>query len=64
MEVTWTLADFHGYLRTWSATRRYVDARGEDPILLVEKDLSRAWGPPDRPRSIVWDLALRVGRKT
>jgi ubiquinone/menaquinone biosynthesis C-methylase UbiE len=64
MELHWTLSDLLGYLRTWSAARRYAAATGEDPILLVEQDLARAWGPPDRPRAILWDLALRIGRKT
>ncbi len=64
MEKRWTLADFVGYLRTWSAAKRYREATGEDPIGRVEPDLARAWGPPDLARTIAWDLALRVGRKT
>ena len=63
MEKRWNLADFVGYLRTWSAASRYARAKGRDPIPLVQEDLARAWGPPDRERTAVWDLALRVGRK-
>ncbi len=64
MEKRWSLSDLVGYLGTWSATRRYGQVRGEDPIGLVRADLTRAWGPPERVRRIRWDLALRVGRKT
>jgi SAM-dependent methyltransferase len=64
MEKRWSLPDLEGYLRTWSAARRYEQARGEDPIGLVLPDLARVWGPPERVRSVRWDLALRVGRKT
>lgn len=62
MQKRWSLPDLVGYLRTWSAVARFREAVGEDPIGLVFRDLARAWGPPDRPRRIVWDLALRVGR--
>jgi hypothetical protein len=64
MEKRWSLPDLVGYLRTWSAARRYEQARGEDPVGLVLADLGRVWGPPERVRSVRWDLALRVGRKT
>jgi len=64
MEKRWSLANFMGYLRTWSATRRYAEATGRDPLPLVADDLARAWGPPERERVAVWDLALRVGRKS
>jgi hypothetical protein len=64
MEKRWSLPDLVGYLRTWSAARRFGEARGEDPIGIVLPDLRSVWGPPERVRSVRWDLALRVGRKT
>jgi ubiquinone/menaquinone biosynthesis C-methylase UbiE len=63
MEVRWELSRFLGYLRTWSATARYVDAVGADPVLAVEKEMAPLWGDPRSPRKISWPLALRVGRK-
>jgi SAM-dependent methyltransferase len=63
MEKVWTLADLLGYVRTWSAVRRFMAARGEDPVLALEKDLVPAWGPRRLARRAVWDLDLRVGRK-
>jgi SAM-dependent methyltransferase len=63
MEKEWRLEDLLGYLRTWSATRRFLEARGEDPVVFVERDLERAWGTsPGQTRSAIWDLQLRVGR--
>lgn len=64
MEKAWTLADLAGYIRTWSATRRYLADRGEDPLSRIEAPLTEAWGDPAAPRSIRWDLHLRVGRNT
>jgi SAM-dependent methyltransferase len=63
MPKTWDLAALVRYLGTWSATQRYVAARNEDPVDAVMGDLERAWGPAERSRSVVWTLALRVGRK-
>ncbi len=63
MEKDWTLPDLSGYVRTWSAVRRFMAARGEDPALELERELAPAWGPVGRSRRAVWDLDLRVGRK-
>jgi SAM-dependent methyltransferase len=63
MEKEWTLAELSGYVRTWSAVRRFMAARREDPVLALEGELASAWGPAGRPRRAVWDLDLRVGRK-
>ena len=63
MEKDWSLPDLVGYLRTWSATRRYQAARGHDPVALVEADLARAWdGPASLRRHARWPIQLRVGR--
>ncbi|MEP6801358.1 MAG: class I SAM-dependent methyltransferase [Acidobacteriota bacterium] len=62
MEKEWTLSDLAGYLRTWSATRRYSASQGRDPVLLVERELAAAWGDPATPRPVTWTLDLRVGR--
>jgi SAM-dependent methyltransferase len=63
MEKRWTLADVTGYLRTWSATRRYAEANGHDPVALVEPELAAAWGDPAAARTARWPLILKVGRK-
>jgi SAM-dependent methyltransferase len=63
MEREWALADLLGYVRTWSAVRRFMAARGEDPVLELERELAPVWGAAGRPRRAVWDLDLRVGRK-
>ena len=63
MRESWTQAQFIGYLRSWSATGRYVDARGEDPVAALEVLLGPAWGEPTRARTVSWPLSLRVGRR-
>jgi len=62
MRVDWTLAQFLAYLRSWSATQRYIKANGVDPVALVEADLARAWGDAATVRSVRWDFHLLCGR--
>ena len=61
LEQRWTLAELAGYARTWSATARYVDAHGHDPVDALEKELRRTWTHADEPRVVRWPLTLRVG---
>jgi SAM-dependent methyltransferase len=61
LEMRWTLGEVVGYLRTWSATSRYVEQRGIDPVIELEAALARSWGPPDKPRIVRWPLFVRAG---
>lgn len=61
LDAQWSLERFAGYLGTWSASRRYREARGRDPVAEIAGDLARAWGP-ESARSVRWPLSLRVGR--
>lgn len=58
----WNLPQLAGYLRTWSATARYVNEKGDDPVVAVEKTLATDWGDPDTPRKVHWPLYIRAGR--
>lgn len=61
MKVHWAADAMLGYLRTWSGCRRYLQARGEDPVTAIEARLRSAWGPAER--EVRWPLALRICRK-
>jgi SAM-dependent methyltransferase len=61
MTASWTLEDLHGYLDTWSATRRYLKARGQHPLLPLRPALAEAWGGVPA-RQVAWPLFLRLGR--
>ncbi len=56
----WSAESMLGYLRTWSAARRYERERGEDPVTAVEAALVAAWGPGSR--TVTWPLAVRATR--
>jgi len=62
MHVHWNVSQLLGYFRSWSATQRYIRAKGTDPVGIVEADLRRAWGDMTRTRDVTWTFHLRAGR--
>jgi len=62
MHARWTLEQLIGYFSTWSATNRFIKARGEDPLKPLAESLRRAWGSEETSRIVTWPLSLRVGR--
>jgi len=61
MQAEWSLDDALGYLRTWSATKGFIAARGFDPVVDLSAKLRSVWGKSEI-RKITWPLSLRVGR--
>lgn len=57
----WSLPQLLGYVGTWSASQRFRETTGHDPVALLEQDLLPDWGSPDARRRICWPLTLRVG---
>lgn len=62
MESQWTLAQYAGFLDSWSATQRYKEQKGRHPLEEIWGPLSAAWG--NEPRLVRWPLHFRIGRKT
>jgi len=62
MGSAWNLSDLMGYLGTWSATRKYIEAQGKNPLEPLERQLLSLWGDPDEKKEIVWPLFSRVAR--
>ena len=59
MVANWQVEQLLGYLRTWSATERFMAAEKRDPLENVETKLRQRWGP--QHRRVVWPLTVRVG---
>ena len=64
MTAVWNLEHLAGYLRSWSASQRFIAEKNRDPIDEIAADLRSAWGDPKQTKRIVWPLVLRVGIKT
>jgi hypothetical protein len=60
MVAEWNVAQLLGYLRTWSATQRFMGAENRNPLEEVETELREVWG--EQPRRVVWPLTMKVGR--
>ena len=61
MAERWTLEQLLGYVRTWSATARYIEMRKEDPMPALASRLAEKWGDPGVVRRVEWPLTVRVG---
>lgn len=60
MVADWKVEHLLGYLRTWSATQRFMAAKEKDPLREVENELRTAWSAG--VRQVVWPLTVRVGQ--
>lgn len=60
--MRWNVDRYLAYLRSWSATQRYMRTLEQDPVALVEDDLRLAWGDSDLLREVCWDFHLHCGR--
>jgi SAM-dependent methyltransferase len=62
MEASWNLPDLLGYLRTWSAVKRYRAALGHDPVEAFAQELAALWGDPTQAHPVQWPLTLLAAR--
>lgn len=61
LSADWHLGDVLRYVRTWSGTRRYVEARGEEGQAAFEAAMRERWGRPLQRRRVTWPVHARVG---
>jgi len=62
MRQQWNLAQLTGYLRTWSATKKFIAARGFDPVDSLTLELGSVWHDREHARPVTWPLKLRTFR--
>jgi ubiquinone/menaquinone biosynthesis C-methylase UbiE len=63
MTAQWSLDQLMGYLGTWSATSRYREQRGHDPLPALRASLEPLWGDVGSVRELSWALPVRIGRR-
>jgi SAM-dependent methyltransferase len=63
IEKRWTLPQLMGYVATWSATQRFREMQGYDPLTQLAGELEARWGDPASARPVHWPLTLKIGRK-
>ena len=63
MKASLTLEELSGYLGTWSATSRYIQATGQNPVPSLVRELAAMWAAGGASQEVAWPLSLRIGRK-
>jgi SAM-dependent methyltransferase len=63
LRVEWTLARMLGYFSSYSATKRYIDANGVDPVAAHAPAIAQAWGDPEQTRVLRWPMFVHARRK-
>ena len=63
MHMDWTLDQLLNGFRTWSASARYQEINGVDPLDVLDEEFREAWGDPERVRRVSWPVYLRYGRR-
>jgi SAM-dependent methyltransferase len=61
MVVDMTLAQFVGYVETWSAVQRCIAVRGRDSIDAFVRSIGERWGAPSISRRVTFPLHVRAG---
>jgi hypothetical protein len=62
LALDWSLDQVIGYVSSWSATARYREALGKDPVPLLAQSLGPAWPGAGAVVPLRMPLGLRAGR--
>jgi ubiquinone/menaquinone biosynthesis C-methylase UbiE len=62
MSADWTVEQLLGFLKSWSATQRYLAKRGDRSLDQWVQAIATAWGNPEQIRQLEWKLFMRIGR--
>jgi SAM-dependent methyltransferase len=57
----WDLGRLLRYFGTWSACKRYRAETGNDPVKMLQDELTAGWGAPGTVRRVHWPIYLRAG---
>lgn len=59
LTVEWTPEQFVGYLRSWSATQKYIKVQNHDPLSSFMEELTMRWGD-DTTKVITFPIFLKL----
>ena len=64
MVTRWDRNHLFRYFRSWSATQRYISAKGDEAIKNFELALSKLWPVAQVTKTIHWPLFLKVAQRS
>jgi ubiquinone/menaquinone biosynthesis C-methylase UbiE len=59
-KTEWTLGELVGFIRTWSATQKYIREKKEDPVNGLIQELMPMWNP-EKKKQIRFPIFGRLG---
>ena len=62
MQSEWNLQQVLQFMDSWSATQQYKNQNDDHPLDQVIEPLTEAWGDEETQKTLVWPLAVKVGR--
>lgn len=64
MYQQWSLQQLAGYLKTWSAVKRYQQDRNKNPVDMIMADLIHGWHEGQVQQTVSWPMCVRVWQNT
>jgi SAM-dependent methyltransferase len=61
ISTLWTLDQYTGYLSTWSATQKFIQEKGFDPVPAFIPHLAKHWSPNEQ-KEIRFPIFLKLGQ--
>lgn len=56
-----TQKQYLGYLRSWSATQKYIDTHGHNPLDALQNDFEKHWGSPTTEYTWSMPVFMKTG---
>ena len=61
IETTWTVDQFAGYLTSWSATQKYIQLHGVNPVHKFKEHIRTLW-PTNELKRVTFPLFAKLGK--
>jgi hypothetical protein len=61
IETTWTVDQFAGYLTSWSATQKYIQLHGVNPVHKFKEHVRSLW-PTNELKRVTFPLFAKLGK--
>ncbi len=62
LQANYSLEQFLAYVGSWSATKKFIQTTGTDPVPSLRERLTPAWERGTQVREVRWPLFTRIGR--
>lgn len=59
LRTEWDRNQFLGYLRSWSATQKFIKAEGYDPLIAFSEQLKKVWAGEEK-KTIIFPIFLKL----